>query len=60
MTRTTDPVPAGGRGSPDASRSHANRPDLKVTGVPTRVLVFGMMRADGTVDAAELLHVAEA
>jgi len=60
VTRTTDPVATGGRGSPDTSRSRASRPDLKVTGVPTRVLVFGMMRADGTVDAAELLPVAEA
>ena len=40
--------------------SAAGEPDVRLTGVPTRVLVFGMMRADGTVDAAELLPVAEA
>ena len=58
MVGTTDPAPTGTHGQ----RAHGqpSRPDVRVTGVPTRMLVFGMMRADGTVDAAELLPVAEA
>jgi len=45
-------------GSPGISAGLSTR--MSTGGIPTRVLVLGMAHADGTIDAAELLAVAEA
>ena len=60
---TADPGPASVGTAPEGpDEEHRHRPSLFGTPaeIPTRVLVLGMVRNDGTLDAAELYDVADA